>query len=261
MFDPIANFRERLDAGETLIGTTVVLADPLSTDAIARSVDFIWYDQEHTQMSHEVLRTHLIAARGRDCPGIVRVPKGSTSFVKPVLDAGASGVIAPQIKTVEEVQQLISDCRYTPIGQRGFGPLIPTNYGQDEGPAYIKKSNENILAAIMIETVEAVEAIHEIVSVKGLDSIVIGPMDLSSSLGVLGNLEHPKVINAMDKVISSAREAGVYVGAGLGLDSSYGLFLIDRGVQWLQMGCDIIAMSTGIDMAIKEVRCEIPQHR
>ena len=261
MFGPIVNFRKRLNHGEILIGTTIVLTDPLSTDAIAGSVDFIWYDQEHTQMSHEVLRTHLIIARGRGCPGIVRVPEGTKSFVKPVLDAGASGVIAPQIKTAEEVHQLISDCRYTPTGQRGFGPLIPTDYGQDTGPVYINNSNESILTAVMIETVEAVESIDEIVSVKGLDSIIIGPMDLSGSLGVLGNFEHRKVINAIDKVIASAREAGVYVGAGLGLDSSYGLTLVERGVQWLQMGCDITAMGTGIATAIKEVRGGIPEQR
>ena len=254
MYEPIKGFRKRLENGETLVGTTIVVTDPIATDAIAESVDFLWFDLEHTSMSHEALRNHLIAARGKGCPGIVRVTQGSTAFVKPVLDAGASGVIAPQIRTVKEVEQLVTDCRYTPMGERGVGPLIPTNYTKVPIPQQVEQSNSNILTAIMIETAESVEIIDEIVAVPGLDSIVIGPMDLSGSLGVLGNLEHPEVVNAMNRVITSATDAGVYVGAGLGLDASYGLTLANRGVKWLQMGCDILAMIDGINKSVTDLR-------
>mgnify|MGYP001342529758 CR=1 FL=1 len=254
MYGPIADFRERLNAGETLIGAGVSLADPLVSDALSDSVDFLWYDQEHSPMSPEVLRAHLTVARTKGRAGIVRVTEGSTPFVKPVLDAGASGVIAPQIRTVEEVRQLVSDCRYPPVGSRGFGPFVPSNYGRDGGAGYVAQANKDIFAAIMLETVEAVEAIDEIVAVPGLDSVMIGPMDLSGSLGVLGNLEHPTVVKSIDKVIDSAKAAGVYVGAGMGLDVEYCITLVRRGVQWVQMASDILAMIEGIDRTTAEVR-------
>ena len=256
MFGPIQEFREKLDRGETLIGAAVAASDPIVTDALADSVDFMWYDQEHSPMSYEALRSHLITARGKQRPTVVRVTQGSTPFVKPVLDSGASGVIAPQVRTVDEVKQFVADCRYPNTGSRGAGPMVPSNYRTDFHK-HEKDANENIFAAVMIETSDAVDVIDDIVAIPGLDSIVIGPMDLSGSLGVLGDTENPKVIAAMEKVISSARSSGVYVGAGLGLDPSYALTLARRGVQWLQMAGDIVAMIHGMDSAILEARQKI----
>ena len=235
----------------------MTLADPLVSDALSDSVDFLWYDQEHFAMSPEVLRMHLMAARGKGLAGIVRVAEGSRAFIKPVLDGGASGVIAPQVRTVEEVRQFVADCRYPPVGSRGYGPLTPSNYFRDSVAEHVQHANEGVFAAIMLETADAVEAIDEIVAVAGLDSIVIGPMDLSGSLGVLGDVEHPTVTSAMERVISSARAAGVYVGAGMGLDVDYGLTLARRGVQWFQMGLDITAMIEGVDRATDEIRSRL----
>lgn len=257
MFGPIQEFREKLDRGETLIGAAVAASDPIVTDALADSVDFMWYDQEHSPMSYEALRSHLITARGKQRPTVVRVTQGSTPFVKPVLDSGASGVIAPQVRTVDEVKQFVADCRYPNTGSRGAGPMVPSNYYRTDFHKHEKDANENIFAAVMIETSDAVDVIDDIVAIPGLDSIVIGPMDLSGSLGVLGDTENPKVIAAMEKVISSARSSGVYVGAGLGLDPSYALTLARRGVQWLQMAGDIVAMIHGMDSAILEARQKI----
>ena len=109
----------------------------------------------------------------------------------------------------------------------------------------------------MIETSDAVDNINDIVAIPGLDSIVIGPMDLSGSLGVLGDTDNPKVVASMEKVISAARSSGVYVGAGLGLDPEFALTLARRGVQWLQMAGDIVAMIHGMDSAIIEARRKI----
>jgi 2-keto-3-deoxy-L-rhamnonate aldolase RhmA len=108
MFAPIAEFRSRLRAGEVLLGTAIALTDPFSSEALADSVDFLWIDQEHTPMSPEALRAHLTALRGRGKPGLVRVTEGSTPFIKPVLDAGASGVVAPQVKSAEEVRRVVA---------------------------------------------------------------------------------------------------------------------------------------------------------
>ena len=106
----------------------------------------------------------------------------------------------------------------------------------------------------MIERVEAVEAIDAIVAVPGLDSVVLGPNDLSGSLGRLGDIEHPDVVQAMEHVISVARAAGLPVGSGMPVDADYAVVQAQRGVQWLQIGGDIIYMMNAVDDTMKAIR-------
>ena len=247
MFEAIAEFRRRLRDGEVLVGSGVYVSDPQSSEALAHSADFLWYDLEHNAMSMEALRGHMIVARKTDTPAVVRVPLVGTPFIKPVLDAGADGVIVPQVRTVDEVRQVVDDCRYPPVGTRGYGPMIPSNYGREEGVAYVRAANENVFTAVMIETVEALESIDEIVAVPGLDSIVLGPGDLSASLGLLGQLEHPDVVGAMQRIIDAAKTAGVFVGCGLGTDTEFASVQVGRGVQWLQMGGDLFYIVKTVD--------------
>jgi 2-dehydro-3-deoxyglucarate aldolase len=256
MFAAIEKFKEQLAAGELIIGTTVAIADPLVCDALADSVDFLWIDQEHTTINPESLRIHLLAIRGRSKPALVRVSGPGPEQIKPVLDAGAHGIIVPQLESAEQVRRAISECRYPPAGCRGFGPLIPTDYGR-QGDGYVERANAGIFAAVMIETAGAVEEIAEIVATPGLDSIVLGPYDLSGSLGMLGDVAHPTVVAAMEKAITAARDAGVYVGSGMPVDTDFAALQVRRGVQWLQMGADLDLLIRSMDQITREVREKI----
>jgi len=224
--------------GRLCVGASVGFSDPLVSDALADSVDFIWIDLEHSAMSPEALAGHLLAARSKSVPALVRVPGGTAPFIKPVLDAGADGIIVPQVRSAEEVRDVVGDCRYPPLGRRGYGPRVPSNYGRRGGREYAERANENLFVAVQIETAEAVECLDEIVTIPGLDSVVIGPWDLSSALGVLGNVEHPKVVAAMEMIVKKARAAGLFVGAGMGPDPQYACLMAERGIQWLQVGGD-----------------------
>ena len=257
MFEAVAAFRRRLEEGEVLIGSAIYLTDPLATEALADSSDVLWIELEHNPMSMEALRGHLMAARGKNKPALVRVAGSDTSLIKPILDAGASGVVVPQVRGAEEVRGVVADCRYPPMGRRGFGPLVPSNYGRDGGPEYVERADAHVFVAVMIETVEALEAIEDIVSIPGLDSIVLGPWDLSGSLGMLGEVEHPKVVAAMEKVISKACAAGLFVGSGMGLDFEFACAQVRRGVQWLQMGCDCVYLVHAMDQITSGVRSRL----
>src|SRR5690242_6265563 len=101
--ESIARFRERLKAGETLIGGGISMADPRITEALADSVDFFWIDLEHSPMSYEALVGHLMTARGKNVPALVRVTSSATAFIKPVIDLGAEGIIVPQVSSAAEV--------------------------------------------------------------------------------------------------------------------------------------------------------------
>ena len=258
MFDPITRLKKRLAEGQILIGSGIYFTDPQASEALADSFDFLWYDMEHSGMSLEALRNHLMVARTKNKPTIVRVTASGTPFIKPVLDAGASGIVVPQVRSVEEVRQVVSDCHYPPLGQRGFGPLIPTNYGRDDGGVdYAERANAGIYVSVMLETAEALEAIDEIVAVPGLDGVVIGPWDLSASLGLLGEVEHPTLVGAMEKIIETARAAGLSVGSGMPVDADFAAQQADRGVQLLQVGGDIVYAIKSADQIVNAIHTKL----
>ena len=245
--DSINKFRSDLAAGRICLGVGMTYSDPLITDTLGSSVDFFWIDLEHGGMSPQALSAHLLACRARGIPGIVRLPGGITSLIKPALDSGADGIIIPQVRTVQEVKELVADCRYPPQGRRGFGPRVPSNYFRNADPDFVEEANESIFVAVMIETAEAYEAIDEIVTVPGLDSVVLGPADLSWSLGARGDVENPKVVAAFETVIAKARAAGLFVGAGMGPDVDFAYRMAQRGVQWLQVGLDCAILIKQVD--------------
>jgi 2-keto-3-deoxy-L-rhamnonate aldolase RhmA len=254
---PIARFRQSMRDGRPQVGAGIGFIDPLVSDCLAGSLDFLWIDLEHSAMSPESLAGHLLAARSRGRPSIVRVPGSGTAFVKPVLDAGADGIIVPQVRTVEEVRQAVADCRYPPAGTRGFGPRVPSNYGRVPTPEFVAAANREVFAAVMVETAEALDAIEAIVRVPGLDSVVIGPWDLSGSLGMLGEVEHPRVVAAIQRIIAAARAAGIFVGAGMGVSSDYAVTMARRGCQWLQVGGDHGYLVWAADTLVAAIRAGI----
>jgi len=243
----INHFRDELKAGRICIGPSVSFSDPSVSDALGDSVDFIWIETEHGGMSPEAVSGHLLACRARGKPGIVRLPGGGLARVKPVLDSGADGLILPQVYTVAEVRQLVDDCRYPPVGHRGFGPRVPSDYFRHGTAEFVAKANESIFVAVMIETKEAYEAIDQIVAVPGLDSVVIGPADLSWALGANGNMDDPRLVKAMDTIIHAGRAAGKFVGCGMGPDPYFAFRMAQRGAQWLQLGVDCAILIQGFD--------------
>jgi len=254
----IAKFRKDLTAGHVCLGAYITLLDPLVCDALGDSVDFFWIDMEHTSMSAAALNGHLLAARARSVPVLVRVRGSQTPFIKFVLDAGADGIIVPQVVSAEEVSHVVSDCRYPPVGRRGYGPKIHSNYGRDnEDREYVERANKNVFVVAQIENLEALEAIDDIVAVAGLDSVVLGPWDLSASLGMLGEVEHPRVLDAMQTIISKARDAGLFVGAGLGPDPDYACLMAKYGVQWMGIGGDYSYLINYVDQTFSSIRTRL----
>jgi 2-keto-3-deoxy-L-rhamnonate aldolase RhmA len=184
----------------------------------------------------------------------VRVTDSSAHTIKPILDAGPDGIIVPQVRSAAEVQGVVDCCRYPPFGTRGYGPRIGIDYGRCNVAEYVEYANRHTLIAVMIETKEAHREIDEIVAIQGLTSVVIGPMDLSGSLNCLGETEHPRVVEIVDDVIARSRSHGVIVGMGIPADAGYASRVIRRGVQWLQLGCDFMYMTSYYDQLVKKVR-------
>lgn len=256
MISHINGFREKLKSGQTCLGAGITFCDPTVTEAIAGSCDFVWVDLEHNPASLETMLAHLIATRAAGVATVVRVPSGEVAWIKRVLDSGAEGIILPRAYSAQDVRDFVSACRYPPLGTRGFGPRRPSNYGRIDGEEYLKQANRDLFVVAQIETVESFRELDEIVQIEGLDSLVVGPYDLSGSMGMLGQVKHPEVLEAIRTIASKARAAGLFVGSGLGTDSDFAKTLAGLGVQWLQAGSDFEFMIRGADALFAEIRAD-----
>lgn len=253
----VEKFRNNLKSGKICLGTSISFSDPTVSMVLANYFDFIWLELEHCAMSPEVIMGHFIAGFSKNVPTFVRVPGNSTYIIKPFLDSGASGIIVPQVKNAEEVRRIVEDCRYPPLGSRGFGPRIPSDFDRNNVYDMIEWTNSNIFVAVMIENLSALNSIDEILKVPGLDSVVIGPMDLSGSLGLLGDIDHPKVTAVIDMIIAKAQAAGIIVGAGVAPDADMALSMINRGIQWLQLGNDFHYLAKFAEKITSDIRIRI----
>src|SRR5688572_21745552 len=200
--------REKLRSGKIVLGAGITLSDPTVTEAIAPSVDFVWIDLEHNALTVEAMLGHLIAARAGGCASIVRIPSNDVGWVKRVLDSGAEGIILPRAYSAQEVAAFVSACRYPPMGTRGFGPRRPMQYGRLSQQEYLQQANRDVFVVAQVETVELVAELDEVLKLDGLDSLVLGPQDLSGSMGRLGETTHPDVIEVMRTVASKAKAVG-----------------------------------------------------
>lgn len=254
MYDAVMRFRKSLDEGQVCLGAGITLTDSSIVEALAPAVDFFWIDLEHTHLSYETVLAHLIAARAGGKAAFVRVRGSDVAHIKPLLDIGVGGIIVPQVQSAAEVRAVVSACRYAPQGNRGFGPRRAANYGRDDGEAWLKQVNQQLFVAVQVENAAAFGELEEIAAIDGLDSIALGPYDLSVSLGHPGDMQHPKVAAALERIIAVARKAGKYVGSGMGAYAQDAIAANGRGVQWIQCGDDYGYMVAHVEQLFRDVR-------
>lgn len=254
MYGNAKKFRAKMDSGQLCLGPGITFADAAVTESIGPTVDFVWIDLEHNPTNLQTMLGHLIAARAATTMALVRVPSSEVGWIKRVLDSGAEGIILPQAQSYEEVAAFVAACRYPPLGVRGFGPRRPTNYGRIGGQEYLKSANRELFVVAQIETAGALNDLDRIVQIEGLDSLVVGPYDISGSLGVLGQVEHPIVTDAITRVVATGRKAGLYIGMGMGASADFALKAAKTGVQWVQVGNDFEYMNLFADNLYRIIR-------
>ncbi len=252
----INKMRAKLRDGEIALGAGITFSDPTVTEALAGTVDFVWIDLEHNALTTEAMLGHLIAARAGGAPSLVRIPSNDVGWVKRVLDSGAEGIILPRAYSAREVADFVSSCRYPPLGTRGFGPRRPMHYGQLGQEEYLHQANRDVFVTVQVETVELLAELDAVLKLDGLDSLVLGPQDLSGSMGRLGETTHPEVIAAMKTIASKTKAAGKFIGSGLGANPEFASVLIDCGVQWLQVGSDFEYVIQGCQRTFELIRAD-----
>ena len=207
-----AGFRARLLAGDRLIGTLIRLPSPEVAELLAEvGFDWLFIDAEHGPFeSAGALR--LLQAVGARCAPLVRVPAGEEVWIKKALDIGAAGVIIPQVNTAEQGLRVVRHCKYPPWGTRGVGIARAHRYGLGFSD-YVAEANDGLAVIVQAEHIEAVRDIAAIARVPGVDAVLIGPYDLSASMGKPGQITDPEVRRAIDTV-----RGGVSRGRGAARD-------------------------------------------
>lgn len=233
--------KKRMAAGGSVIGTVVTIDSSTVAELLANvGFDFLWFDLEHGPLTLETTQAMMAAMQGTDCTPLIRVEWNDHALIKRTLDTGPMGIVVPMVSSAEEAERAVKACKYPPQGIRGAGVARAQKYGMDLD-AYLKHANEEVMVIVQIEDVPGVEAVDDILKVEGVDLVFIGPFDLSGSMGMLGQVEHPKVQAAIEKVLASCQRARVPIGIFAGSPEKANRE-ISRGFQFILMGVDVYHM-------------------
>jgi 2-keto-3-deoxy-L-rhamnonate aldolase RhmA len=208
--------------------TTVICTIPSATvtQAIAAcGVDSVIVDLEHGAVDYGSAHAMIAATAGTECAPLVRVAENDEAQVKRALDLGAEGIVFPLIRDAQDAKRAVASMRYPPRGTRGFGPFIAQSRWQTSMPTYQADVEDQLVCCLLIETVEAVANIEEICATEGVDLLVVAAFDLSTALGVSGQLGHPDFIAAQTTIEQAVAKAGIPLASNaLTKEQADGLF-------------------------------------
>lgn len=232
--------KERLRSGDALSGFFCVIPSAVATQAVAAAgADVAVIDQEHGPIGSESLHTMVASTAGTKCSPWVRVSRCDDAFVKTALDAGAEGIMFPLINSADDAAECVSLTSYPPTGRRGWGPFVAhSRWGVDLFDYLGSRGGESV-CAILIETRSAIDNIHEICEVEGIDCMTIAPFDLSTDLGVSGQLDAPVLKEAISHAERVILEAGIPLG-GLAMTREKTQELLGTGYRLLWHNFDLL---------------------
>ncbi len=240
----LEKFLAKVRGGEPAIGAVVTFTDAAVTELVADAgFDFVWIDGEHGVMDRATAMAHLMAVRGTDCASLYRVPNCDHTEIKKVIDFAPAGIIVPMVMNADDARRAVAACRYPPEGNRGCGFRRAIGYGTADFDEYWSASKADPLVAIQIEHVEAVRNLDEILAVPGIGAFIVGPYDLSASMGKEGQWHDPEVAATYDEVCRKVRAAGIPLGVYTECDFDVWR---RRGVQFMAIKNDTSALLIGL---------------
>ncbi len=205
---------EAIKKKRLVLGTLVTSTSPLWAEAVKKTgLDFVFIDTEHMPIDRGQLAWMCQLYKAVDLAPLVRVPVPLSYWVNMALDAGAEGIIAPYVESVEQARELVGAVKFRPLkGVRLREVLEGRSELEERLKDYLWERNEGKLTILNIESVPAIERLEKILSVPGIDALVIGPHDLSCSLGIPEDYDHPLFQEAVRTIIRKGRKAGVAIG-------------------------------------------------
>ncbi|MBM4001685.1 MAG: aldolase [Planctomycetes bacterium] len=249
--------RQALRDGSLVFATAAIAPSSNWPRAYQRigGIDFVFIDSEHTPLDRGTLSWMCQAFSAMGIPPVVRIPSPDPFEACKVLDGGASGFIAPYLETVDQIRQLIGVARYRPLkGARLRNALHDPNTLEPKLRSYLEQRNASTIFIANIESVPAIENLDDMLSIPGVDAVLIGPHDLSCSLGIPEEYEHPRFAEAAKTIFGKARARGC--GAGLHWWQGVG-----SEANWIESGANLIMHSTDITLVVQHLQREIAELR
>jgi 4-hydroxy-2-oxoheptanedioate aldolase len=247
---------QALHAGRQVYSSAIVAMSPLWPNLAKQSgIDFVFVDTEHIPLDRQTLSWICQTYQALGLPPVVRIPCNDPFEACKVLDAGAGGVIGPYLETADQVRGLVGAVKLRPLkGRRLQEALRDRRTLEPELAEYLEKRNGDMILIANIESVPAIENLHDICSVPGLDGVLIGPHDLSCSLGIPEQYDHPRFDEAVRTIFRTAREHGVGAGIHYWLD-------LEKEIAWSRAGGNLVMHSSDLATFSRTLKGEIEHLR
>lgn len=247
--------KQKLQKGRTVLGGWTLLGHPGIVEIMAgEGFDFIVVDMEHTAIDIRSFHDAALAVKGTGCDIFARLTSCDPDQAKKVLDNGANGIIVPSVNSREDAQRAVSIAKFPPAGVRGASLCRATDYGKNF-TQYFDAHNDDVMVVVMLEHIAAVDNLDEILTVPGIDATFIGPYDLSVSLGIAGQLEHPGLLDAQKKVIEACKTHDVPVGMHVvPVDNTELKRRIDQGIRFIACGIDTLFIRYGCQAMLQGIK-------
>ncbi len=245
-----------LASGGVSLGTMVFEFNSTGIARIAgvAGAEFAIFDQEHTGWSVETIRMLVATSGAAGLVPMVRVPNAQYHLIARTLDVGVQGVMVPLVESVEEARLIVSSAKYPPVGRRGaaFG-VAHDDYDNSDFLGTITKSNEEMLVIAQIETAKGVEHVDEIAAVEGIDCLWVGHFDLTNSMGIPGQFDHPKYADAIKRVVDACDRHGKAPGF-MPTTPAMAVDYIERGFRAIAYSGDLWLYQNALRAGLNEIR-------
>jgi len=253
--------KRKLSEGQPSFGTWLSLGDLYATRVLARmGFDWLTLDLEHSAIDWS--QAAMIFAAIADAGGVplARIPKGNHDYIKRVLDAGAWGIVAPMIDTVEQAKIAIAACKYPPEGNRSLGGgMHAMNFGTNSGE-YFKRANDEILVILQTESPTGVANAEAIYSLPGVDAIFVGPVDLRANMRAADGSEasNDEFEEMLDRIVAAGKKTGTPTGMHT-MDPATALRRAEQGMQFIAIGSELRMMSQKAEEVLKAIHPGVVQ--
>ena len=242
----MSNTKTKLRAGEAVFGGWSLTGHPAIAEIMAgEGFDFIGVDMEHTTIDVEGFYHIALAAKGTGCDVLARLPACDPVLAKQALDMGAAGIIVPSVNSLAEAAQSVAMAKFPPDGVRGASLCRATGFGRDFD-GYFQNHNHEVIVVVMLEHIRAVEQADAILATPGIDAVFIGPYDLSASMGLAGQLNHPDVLVAQQTILDACRRHNVAPGIHVvPVDAAEVRRRREQGFRFIACGLDTLFIREG----------------
>ena len=242
-------FKQRVKDCEILSGTHINLNDPSIANIVAHlDFDYIWIDMEHSYLTLPNLLSHMMIIQNAGKPVLVRVPQDDLTFTKKVLEMGPDAILFPMIRSKEQAEKLINSTLYPPYGNRGYGPGNAIKFGIEQSSVYCATNHENMCRFLQIEHTDILECLDDLCEHPYIDGFIIGPFDLSGSVGELENVFGDKTQDVIKRSVEIVTRHGKSIGLSRGATDAESI------IKWHSLGINMISAGSDLGMLANSMK-------